>query len=723
MFQFLLKYNFTIVFFKWGGSLSTKKNIFFIGNLQQTTQTITKQLNHFLGQYIDIKSWCLEKPEVPTDFYECDLYITSSYTALAKIENHLLPEKKVIVAARALDTKNLDDILELTPGTTVLVAASSEETAKITIHLMQKIGIDYLEVIPYHPQTNKPIPSNIEIAITTGLRQCIPPNVKKVIDLGVKGLDLSTYVEIIIETDLPRELINNISQYYLKQIFNLSRRKHNVAELNNNLKRKLEVIINTVDEAMLALNKETEIILINSALENLLGINRLTTIGKKLNNILPQVDLEATLKDNLPIVHNIQKIKQTYFILSANPILDKQGNSEGVVVTFKPVGEVQELETKVRRELKQKGNIAKYSFSDIIGKSAELQTVKNLALQFSKTDLTVLIEGESGTGKELFAQAIHNSSSRKYGPFVAINFAALPENLVESELFGYEEGAFTGAKRGGKPGLFEEAHNGTIFLDEIGDASLDVQKKLLRVLEEREVRRVGGRTITPINVRVIAATNQNLEHLVKEKHFRSDLFYRLCTLPLSIPPLRTRGQDILILFDYFAQKLYKRKLKLEPAVKVFLENYSWPGNIRELENVVKYMCSIIPINETVSIHYLPVYLNRNKKMPVQNNGQTTTSYQENFELILQELDNQGLLKIFTLILQEIASFSALDKGLGRTTLAKRLQTYNNVKYLDHQLKKWFKTLTNLGLVSSGKTKQGTRITPLGQAFLEYLKNK
>jgi len=700
--------------------LEKRKSICFVGNHEKTTLTLSKQLNYLLGQYLDIKSWCLQHMEVPIDCYDCDIYVTSSYTALDKIQDNIPPNKKVIVAARTLDTSNLDQVLELLPGTRTLVVANSEETTNTSINILKNMGIDYIELVPYYPGITPQPDKNITLAITTGLSHLVPSHIKRTIDLGVKGIDLSTYVELIIEAGLPKELINNISRHYVREIFDLSKRVQTTAQINNNLKRRLEVIINTVDEAILAIDKEQEIILINSAFEQLLGINSFSAIGKKLNDILPQVNLTSTLNNNLSIIDNIQQIKSSHYILNANPIIDTTGSVEGVVTTFKPVGQVQELETKVRRELKKRGNIAKYNFSDIIGTSPDLKTVVSLAAQFAKTDLTILIEGESGTGKELFAQAIHNASERKNGPFVAINFAALPDNLVESELFGYEEGAFTGAKKGGKPGLFEEAHNGTIFLDEIGDSSLDVQKKLLRVLEEREVRRVGSRTVTPIDVRVIAATNQNLVELVEKGEFRNDLFYRLCTLPLNIPPLRDREGDILILLDFFAQTFYKRQLRLDSPVKEFLLNYPWPGNIRELENVVNYMCSIVPKQEVTTIKHLPIYLTKN------NVSNTSTffkpfSYPNKFDISAQELVNQDLLKIVYLVLHEIESYSALDKGIGRSALAKRIKDCTGEVYVDHKLRQLLNLLTRMEFIESGKTKQGTKITSLGTEFLQYLR--
>jgi len=503
---------------------------------------------------------------------------------------------------------------------------------------------------------------------------------------------------------------------------------------NQQLCQELEMVIESFADGIYITDGQGYTLFVNKAYENITGLKRENLLGKHMRElekkgIISQSATLIVLKNKKPVTI-LQQIKSKIVMVTSTPYYDENGKISKVITNVRDMTKLKALENELNasRELTKQyqlqiKELEQSKIGNIVIQSEAMLKVYISALRVAPFNTNVLIQGESGVGKEVFARIIHENSKRNQGPFIKINCGAIPENLLETELFGYEKGAFTGSNKEGKIGLFELAEKGTLLLDEIGDLPLNLQVKLLHVLQDKTIKRVGGLSERKVDVRVIAATNQNLEHLVKEKHFRSDLFYRLCTLPLSIPPLRTRGQDILILFDYFAQKLYKRKLKLEPAVKIFLENYSWPGNIRELENVVKYMCSIIPINETVSIHHLPVYLNRNKKMPVQNNGQTTTSYQENFELILQELNNQGLLKIFTLILQEIASFSALDKGLGRTTLAKRLQTYNNVKYLDHQLKKWFKTLTNLGLVSSGKTKQGTRITPLGQAFLEYLKNK
>lgn len=246
----------------------------------------------------------------------------------------------------------------------------------------------------------------------------------------------------------------------------------------------------------------------------------------------------------------------------------------------------------VRRELIGTGYYAKYRFDDIIGESESIQKTKATAHKIAKTDLTVLIEGDNGTGKELFASAIHNASQRVRQPFVAINFSALPDHLLESELFGYEEGAFTGAKKGGKVGLFQQANGGTIFLDEIGDISLKMQAKLLRVIEEREIMKIGGDRIIPVDVRIIAATNRDLKQMIYDKTFRKDLYYRLREGYIHLPSLKERKTDIPLLVHHWQRHLFSCRKSIDDEVMELLLQHDWPGNIRELLNVVKFAFAV-----------------------------------------------------------------------------------------------------------------------------------
>lgn len=267
-----------------------------------------------------------------------------------------------------------------------------------------------------------------------------------------------------------------------------------------------------------------------------------------------------------------------------------KGQVEGAVIHFQNATKIQELENKIRKKLSHRGLNAKYTFKDIIYESDEMDRVIHQASSYATVDSNIIIYGESGTGKELIAHGIHNASARKLKPFVAVNCAAIPENLLESELFGYVEGAFTNAKKSGKMGLFELAHNGTLFLDEISEIPIDFQGKLLRAIQENEVRRVGDNRTIRIDVRIIAAANRNLNKLVKEGNFRLDLLYRLDVLRISVPSLRKRKKDIKALFLHFLKKYEKRYGNIKGITKEalrYLEDYDYPGNIRELQNIVE----------------------------------------------------------------------------------------------------------------------------------------
>ena len=272
--------------------------------------------------------------------------------------------------------------------------------------------------------------------------------------------------------------------------------------------------------------------------------------------------------------------------IAVMPVL-RQKECIGAFAVMQKFSEVESRQNELRNQLLQKGHMARSTIDDVLGESDCIRRTKEILLKMAVTESPVLIMGETGTGKELLAHAVHCASHRAKGPFVAINVAAMPENLLESELFGYEEGAFTGAKKGGRPGLFEFAHGGTLFLDEVEGMSPAMQVKLLRVLQEGEVMRVGGSTIVHVDVRVVAATNESLEQKVEEGSFRRDLYYRLNALTVVVPPLRERGEDILLLLEHFRRQL-NGNFCLSEEVRDFLLHYSWPGNIRELRNAAEY---------------------------------------------------------------------------------------------------------------------------------------
>lgn len=301
---------------------------------------------------------------------------------------------------------------------------------------------------------------------------------------------------------------------------------------------------------------------------------------------------QEVLKSGQEVSGKIYVLPDTNITVSAvfSPVIVSQTVS-GVVITLMDITHIQNLENQIRISLSEKGLRARYRFEDIIHESEVIASTIDLARKYAASDSNIIIVGETGTGKELFAQSIHNASTRKNGPFVAINCAALPENLLESELFGYVEGAFTGTAKGGKMGLFEQAHGGTLFLDEIGEISVLIQTKLLRVLQEREVRRIGDNKVISVNVRIVSATNKSIRRLTEQGLFRKDLAYRLDVLRIFIPPLRKRGKDVELLFLHLLKQLQQdhkgSTLIVGPGALSVLHEYSFGGNIRELRNIVE----------------------------------------------------------------------------------------------------------------------------------------
>ncbi|MCL2338254.1 MAG: sigma 54-interacting transcriptional regulator [Firmicutes bacterium] len=368
----------------------------------------------------------------------------------------------------------------------------------------------------------------------------------------------------------------------------------------------LRTILNSIDEGIIAFNNHAEITHINELAGQILHLSRQEAIGKKNDDFyrmgLPIMEIlktghsyslkEVKVKSNKKVLH---------FLSSGMPITNDNGQVIGAVVTIKDYRQVEEIISKVD----QKRYLT--AFDDIIHQSAKMRKIVDTARMVAKGCSTVLLRGESGTGKELFAKAMHLESDRSNGQFIAINCAALPDTLLESELFGYEDGAFTGAAKGGKKGLFEQADGGTLFLDEIGEISPQLQVRLLRVLQENAVRRISGSSEIPVDVRVIAATHCNLEEMIEKGEFREDLYYRLNVIPLMIPSLRERPEDVPLIAVYLIRKicakLKKAEMRLSKDGVEFLMLQPWPGNVRQLENTLERVINMVDIKELRPAHF------------------------------------------------------------------------------------------------------------------------
>ncbi|MGF9768262.1 sigma 54-interacting transcriptional regulator [Bacillus albus] len=385
-----------------------------------------------------------------------------------------------------------------------------------------------------------------------------------------------------------------------------------------------ESALNLLSECILGVNEQGIVNFLSGSYAQFLGIDDpKEAIGKHCTEVVENTRMHIIVKTGQMEIGHIQRISNRNIIATRIPII-KEGKIIGAIgkimfhdiQQFKALGDqISEMESKLsyyQTEL-QRLQEGRLSFQSIIGESEKMKEVKMMALKVSKSRSTVLIRGESGTGKELFAHAVHRASPRASGTFIRLNCAAIPRELLEAELFGYEEGAFTGAKKGGKPGKIELADKGTLFLDEIGDMSLDMQVKLLRVLQEKEIERIGGTKIQKVDVRFIAATHRNLREMVQRGEFREDLYYRLNVFEIDIPPLRERKEDMIHITEFLIKKLNgelgSNVLSLDKRVRDIFMEHDWPGNIRELENVLERAMNVIE-EMIIQVHHLPAYLRK-----------------------------------------------------------------------------------------------------------------
>lgn len=380
----------------------------------------------------------------------------------------------------------------------------------------------------------------------------------------------------------------------IRQAFEEAQRIVYARKLEARSGNELKAILEYAYEGVVAINSGGRVTVFNPVAQSVTGLSQEQALGQLSNEVIPSIHLTEVLESGNEDIGQIVDFGRSKVMVNRIPIR-VGGEIVGAVATFQDVTRIQSMEAMLRREIYSKGHVSKFSLADIRGRSPILVETVETANRYAHVDSTVLIHGETGVGKELFAQGIHQASSRVDGPFVAVNCAALPESLLESELFGYVEGAFTGAVRKGKPGLFELAHHGTIFLDEVSEIPLSLQGRLLRVLQEREVVRLGHDRIIPVDVRVLCATNRELNRLVEEGRFRRDLYWRLNVLSLSIPPLRKRPADVLLLLSHFLLSLSpggRQRIQFTRDAADFLTCYPWSGNVRELKNFCERLMAV-----------------------------------------------------------------------------------------------------------------------------------
>ena len=546
----------------------------------------TKEVRDLFGEYAEVVGYNVRDGSAAGVLPRADLFAisTDAYGSAEEVARHVPIDSQIMSIEVTFYWETLKKLCEIPKGTKVLFVNVTSNMAREAITQLSSLGVNHLQFIPYYPGAVLEEP--VDIAVTPGESRFVPPSVKTVIDCDHRPCSYGMMVEIALRLGLEYLPETESFMNYAKVVASNHYSFDLMYAKSRRQESQMHILAESLDEGLIGVNETGDVFLCNKKACQIARISEELTMGKKGEEVFPYIPFYQVLREKKAVPEKIIRLFGTDISLAVVPVVRKE-NCIGAFAMLQKFNEQESRQNALRRQLMQKGHYARYTLDDVIGISTAITETKNILRKMAATDSPVLLIGETGTGKELMAHALHQASRRADGPFIAINVAAMPENLLESELFGYEEGAFTGAKKGGRPGLFEFAHQGTLFLDEVEGMSLSMQVKLLRVLQEGEIMRVGGGSIIRVDVRIVAATNESLEEKIQDGSFRKDLYYRLNALTVEIPPLRKRGDDIFLLLDYFMRKIGGDFI-LSEGVKTFLRRHPWPGNIRELQNAVEY---------------------------------------------------------------------------------------------------------------------------------------
>ncbi len=648
-----------------------------------------KQLEYFFADAVELYTYSIEDGTAYSPKTEDIFLITTiSFDSHNEVLRYIPKDKHIVNGTITVRNSTIEKLKKLPSGTKALLVNSTKSMCEESIVLLHQKGINNISFSPYYPGCKEKY-EDIPLAITPGEAHFAPAG-KEIIDIGNRVLDTNTILEIISFTDCEYLLKTDRLINYFDEI---SENNTGVESLISKMElatQQFNILLRLSSEGIILVDKKNNIIMCNQKANDFLEKGRIDILYKPASNAFQNNIFEQAAKDQITKTVLLLSPSGIKLKLKVIPIV-KHGiylSGIGIINRANPEDEIM---TSAVNKILKKGHIARYTFDSIITKSKNVIKIKEVAKKMAKSNSAVLITGESGTGKELFAHSIHNYSSRRDKPFVAINCAALADNLLESELFGYEEGAFTGAKKGGKTGLFEIANNGTLFLDEIEGMSKNLQFKLLRVIQEKEIIKVGGDEMIPIDVRIIAASNENLGELVENKVFRQDLYYRLNTLPITIPPLRERIDDLYLLIEDFKQEMDFNFIFTKSS-KHLIENYTWPGNIRELRNCIEYLgCLGETIIEPEMFPQNMNSLNKNITKP-SSYEEKNIFYETAF--VIDELEKKG-------------------KSCGRKSISEELKN-KNIYISEAKIRKILENMKNDGLISSGEGRTGSKLTSFGR---------
>ena len=678
-----------------------KKKIALITIRNEMKNMYIEELNSVFSEYLDVIAYSLEvdhKHQTNNDTLSSAEIILLTNPNVFTIIKDMVKKNCTIIYLDYAFLKNKIEALKTFPqNTRALVCFNFHQVSTHAASVIYEMGVTNLNLTIYNPEVDL-LDSDYDIAIVGENSAIVPEKINTIFSLGRRKISFSTLIDLAVAANVLDDKLENRIFVYCNELALPNSFMNNVYANSAFVKIQLQTIMDCIDYAIIILDSDFQIVNYNINLINMFNIKR-DILNKSINQVIEF----KSFSDNSLISQNIKNLlieikNDKRVMLTIQKINNKKTNlNNSFVILLKDVTEIIKLENTLKKQLEKRGHVTKYDFTHIYGNSEEIKECIRKAKIIATLDKTALIIGESGTGKELFAQSIHRESSRKNYPFVGINCAALPPTLLESELFGYEEGAFTGGRKGGKLGLFEIANNGTLFLDEIGDLAFETQAKILRVLEEKEFMKLGSGEIISVNVRIIAATNRNLKTLIKERNFRLDLFYRLNTLIINIPPIRKRKEDIPHLINQFL-KAEDSGHTIDDDVLSFMVNYPWEGNVRELKNCIEYMTSIS--DGKVEMKHLPEYI-------IEEALEDDSPKKGNVFYLLTEYEKDMVLDLIRII-----NYS----GGGRRSVYQQLKN----KYSDlseYKLRNLIDLLIDNKLITVGKGRSGMTLTILGKGYL------
>lgn len=684
------------------------------------------QLEKVLGDVAKVEAYDIED----SNLSNCDVIVAMNYLDEQIVDKWIKRNKEKLVLVKTMYTKDAVEKLSKIPkGKRVLIITPEWIYTLECIAILKKLGINHIEFIPYNKELFGVHIENVDTAVYLGEVFYTPDFVTNFIDIGWREIVYNGYLEILERLEIDPSVVSSKLKVVKENVY--SEDKIDIKSIMEDLKYKNRVrhLIDSIPIGMIILNQDKTIELYNDYARKLLNIKE-SNIGKNLSTIKPLLNIynlfkRTNLKKN---IYYSDKTLNKEFIVSKNNI-NFMGKNYQESIFIDEVFEAYKGNTgKIN-----KSYLAKYTFNDIVGNSKKNKEVIEYAKKYAKIDSTVLILGQTGTGKELYAHSIHNYSDKRNRPFISINCAAIPDELLESELFGYESGSFTGARSQGKKGLFEIANGGTIFLDEIGDTSQLFQVKLLRVLQEKEIVKIGGYEKIRLDIRVIAATNKTIDELRNSSNFRKDLFYRLSTCILSIPPLEERKEDIPVLCNYFLANMGYPYKKIDDKLGKFLYKYNWDGNVRELKNCIEYVGNFG--GELLTIDDLPmIYKDSYQNKYIEDKEFTLNTYDNNQNKayennMLNDTDseiNDNIEKSYNVYFENLSHRDNLiaceimrilyKENCGRRMIVKKLQS-NNVNSSEHSVRVIMNFLESEGYIGKSIGRNGSYLEEKGEKWV------